>query len=149
MRSLAPIICGALFAVSSPVAAQGASGTEAAIRAGTEAWKAAWNAGDAAALASLYAEDATVMAPGQEPAVGRAAIEAGMGSALEAVPGGQMELETLEVMVNDDMAVEIGRFVFSGADGSHVDHGPYVAVWKQVDGKWLLYRDIWNSSMAM
>jgi hypothetical protein len=32
-------------------------------------------------------------------------------------------------------------------DGSHADHGSYMAAWRQVDGEWKISRDIWNSSM--
>lgn len=39
-------------------------------------WYKAFNSGDAKAVAALYASDATIMPPGQEPIRGRAAIEA-------------------------------------------------------------------------
>ena len=149
MRSLEAIICGALLTLpSSAMAQHQGSEAEAAIRAGTQAWEAAWNAGDAAALAALYASDATVMAPGSEPAVGRAAIEQAYRSALDAADGAQNEVETLEVMASGDWAAEVGRFVMTSATGSHLDHGRYTAIWKKVDGRWMLYRDMWNSSMA-
>lgn len=150
MRSFLPIICGALMALPAGAQAQGAmahSDAEAAIHAGAEAWSAAWNSGDAAALAALYAEDATVMAPGGEPVTGRGAIEEMFAGAMEANAGSKMEIKPAEVMAADGWATETGSFVQTAADGSHQDHGRYIAVWKDVDGKWLLYRDIWNSSM--
>lgn len=144
MRSLVPILCGALLTLPSAALGQDA---EAAIHRGTEAWTAGWNAGDAAAIAALYAEDAVVMAPGAEPAEGPEAIEELMEGALEAAGGSQMNLKPVEVMKGDGWAVEVGTFVEAAADGSHRDHGRYIAVWKNVEGKWMLYRDIWNSSM--
>ncbi|UCF21128.1 MAG: SgcJ/EcaC family oxidoreductase [Gemmatimonadota bacterium] len=148
MRRLVPLICGALLALNSPALAQHHTDADAAIRAGSQQWAAAWNAGDAAALAALYAEDAAVMAPGAEPATGRAAIAKHFESSLKTASGGQDKIETLQVMVAGDWAVEVGKFAATAADGSHVDHGPYIAVWKKVDDKWMLYRDIWNSSMS-
>lgn len=146
MRTLTTLICGTLLVLSSPAMGQ-QSDADKAIRDGSQKWAAAWNAGDAAALAALYADDAVVMAPGEEPAEGRAAIEAHYRSGLEAAPGTENIIKTLEVMAAGDWAVEVGSFVANAADGSHLDHGRYVAVWKKVEGKWMLYRDIWNSSM--
>ena len=147
MRALVPMLLGAALVLPTTALGQGDKGAEAAIRAAAPAWGAAWNAGDAKALAALYTEDATVMAPGGEPAQGRAAIEAAFTEALKIVPGSKMTITPGEVMPADGWAVEVGRFVQNGADGSHLDHGRYIAVWKNVNGKWMLHRDIWNSSM--
>jgi uncharacterized protein (TIGR02246 family) len=147
MRLLTPILCSALLALPSAAVAQGLGGAEAAIHQGTKAWMAAWNAGDAAAIAALYADDAVVMAPGAETAKGSAAIEGLLKAALEAAGGSKMEIKPTEVMESGGLAVEVGTFAEVAADGSHRDHGKYMAIWKKVDGKWTLYRDIWNSSM--
>jgi uncharacterized protein (TIGR02246 family) len=147
MRLLTPLLCLALLALPSAAMAQGHGGAEAAIHQGTKAWMAAWNAGDAAAIAALYAENGVVMAPGAEPAKGRAAIEGLLKVALEAAGGSKMDIKPMEVMESGDLAVETGTFAEIAADGSHRDHGKYMAMWKKVDGKWTLYRDIWNSDM--
>lgn len=55
----------------------------------------------------------------------------------------------MEVQVLGDMAVEVGSYVATGADGSHADHGKYIAVWKNVGGEWKIVQDIFNSSMGM
>jgi uncharacterized protein (TIGR02246 family) len=137
-----------LLALNSPALGQHHADADAAIRSGSQQWAAAWNAGDAAALAALYADDAAVTAPGTEPAKGRAAIAEHFQRDLKAAAGTQNKIETLEVMASGDWAVEVGTFVTNAADGSHLDHGPYMALWKRVDGKWMLYRDIWNSTMS-
>ncbi len=148
MRRLALLYCAGLLALGSPVLGQHKADADAAIRAGSQQWAAAWNAGDAVALAALYAEDAEVMSPGKEPAKGRAAIEKHYRGDLAAATGSQNKIKTLEVMAAGDWAVEVGSFVADAEDGSHLDHGRYVAVWKKVGEKWMLYRDIWNSSMS-
>jgi len=149
MRRFLPFLCGALLALPTAALAQHehAGGAKAAIHEGTKAWMGGWNAGNAAAIAGLYADDAKLMAPGAEPAAGRAAIQAALTAALQAAGGSQMTIQSTEVMESGDMAVEVGTFTETAADGSHLDHGKYLAVWKKVDGKWMLYRDIWNSSM--
>ncbi len=147
MRSLVPIICGAVLALPSTALSQDYSGAEAAIHRGAKAWAAGWNSGNAAAIAALYSQDAVVMAPGAEPAEGRAAIEGLLKGALEAAGGSQMNIRPVEVTRSDGWVVEVGTFVETAADGSHRDHGRYIAVWKNVGGTWMLYRDIWNSSM--
>ena len=119
----------------------------AAIEAATEAFVNAYNAGDAAGVAALYAEDATVMPPNAEPAVGREAIEAAMRAELDAAPGFSLVLETTSLEVTGDVAVELGRYVVTDPEGGHADHGSFIAYWKRVDGGWKMAADIWNSSM--
>lgn len=145
MRSKIGVICATLLIVPSIVLAQD---TESEIEAGSEAWQEAWNAGDAAAIASLYAENAVLLPPGAEPVTGREAIQAFWQTALDEQAGVTGELETVEVHDFGDAAVEVGSYVDTGPGGEHVDHGKYVAIWKKLDGEWKIIRDIFNSSMA-
>jgi uncharacterized protein (TIGR02246 family) len=147
MRKAGLILCATLLALPTAALAQD-SGAEAAIADGAVAWAAAWNSGDAAALAAHYSADAVVMAPGAEAMTGQEAIQAGFAVAIEMSGGSQMEVTPGEIIpVGMDHAIEVGAFVETGADGSHKDHGKYIAVWAKVDGSWKIVRDIWNSSM--
>ncbi|MEJ2313110.1 MAG: SgcJ/EcaC family oxidoreductase [Gemmatimonadales bacterium] len=147
MRNAGLILCAALLAFPAAVLGQ-EGGAQAAIEAGAVAWAEAWNAGDAAALAAMYADEAVVMAPGAEAMQGQEAILGGFGAALDMSGGSQMAITPDEIIpVGDDHAIETGTFVETGADGSHKDHGKYLAVWANVDGSWKIVRDIWNSSM--
>jgi uncharacterized protein (TIGR02246 family) len=146
MRHLTLIACAALLVF--PASALGQDDeVKAAVAAGSQAWEAGWNAGDAAAIAALYAEDATVHPPGSEAVQGRAAIQAYWQADLDASEGATSTIETNEVQVYGDLAVEIGSFMSTAADGSHADHGKFIAVWKNVDGEWKIVHDIFNSSM--
>ena len=148
MRSAGLILCATLLALPSAAFGQADSGAEAAVNEGAVAWQTAWNSGDAAALAALYSADAIVMAPGADAMQGQEAIEAGLAVAIEMAEGSQMALTPGEIIpVEGDHAIEVGSFVETAADGSHKDHGKYVAVWAKVDGSWKIVRDIWNSSM--
>jgi len=112
----------------------------------TAEWQAAYNAGDGAAIAALYTEDGMLMPPNSASVDGREAIAAFWTVAV--AEGGSTELTTKEVYGSGDMAVEIGTYSGTNADGSHADHGHFTVIYKKVDGKWLMYRDMWNSDMS-
>ena len=148
MRSAGLILCATLLALPSAAFGQADSGAEAAVNEGAVAWQTAWNSADAAAIAAMYKADGIVMAPAADAMQGQEAIEAGLAVAIEMAEGSQMAITPGEIIpVGDDHAIEVGSFVETGADGSHKDHGKYVAVWAKVDGSWKIVRDIWNSSM--
>lgn len=104
-------------------------------------FEAAFNAGDIAAVAELYTENAQFLAPHQAALVGRAAIEAFLAGARDAGVA-SIALTTLEVEADDDSAVELGRYVMKTADGATADEGHYLVHWKKQDGAWLLHRDM-------
>jgi uncharacterized protein (TIGR02246 family) len=146
-RRIALSVAALALAFSLPAMAQaGAPDLRAQIGKMDQAWQAAYNAGDAAALAALYAEDAKLMAPGAEAVTGRAAIQALF--AQDIARGSKNTLTTVEVFGGGDFAIAVGGWVETGADGAHKDHGPYVTVYKRAGGDWKIYRDTWNSSMS-
>jgi ketosteroid isomerase-like protein len=57
-----------------------------------------------------------------------------------------IDLTAAEVEAHGLVASEVGTFVVKVKDGTVVDRGKYVVVWKKVGGQWLLHRDIWNTS---
>lgn len=111
-----------------------------AIKSGNEQWDAAFNRGDAAAVAQLYAPDAQVLPPNKTPIQGTAAIQeffAGL------IKGGYTdhEIETLEVRAAGDLGFQTGRW---RARGPASESGEQPAVdglivtihEKQKDGTW-------------
>jgi hypothetical protein len=46
-----------------------------------------------------------------------------------------------------DMAWEVGNYKIAAVDGTTVDKGKYVTIWKFQDKKWKLHRDIFNSDL--
>ncbi|MEJ2547673.1 MAG: SgcJ/EcaC family oxidoreductase [Gemmatimonadota bacterium] len=123
-----------------------AQDAKAEVTAAAEKMEAAFNARDAATLTSLYAESAIVMPPGSEPMTGHDAIRAMWDSLDENAP--ILDLKTRDVMLVGDLAVETGGWSGTFADGTHADHGSYLAVWKKTDAGWKMIRDTWNSSMT-
>lgn len=119
----------------------------AAITAASEAFDAAYNAGDAAAIGAMYVEDAVLYPPGSEPVEGREAITALFEGGL--VEGGpSLDLQTGDVFNVEGAALEMGKWVMTGADGSHIDHGNYMVAWSHTEDGWKLVRDMWNSNMT-
>jgi len=109
----------------------------------------AFNRGDAAGLAALYAEDGMVLPPGGPAMQGRQAIEGFWRGAREAGVQ-EVHLTTEEVESRDDLAYEVGSATLriQPSEGAAIaDTVKFVVVWKRAaDGAWQLYRDIWNSN---
>jgi uncharacterized protein (TIGR02246 family) len=113
-----------------------------AIDAGNYFFVKAFTARDAQAIADLYSEDGRVIAPGAEPASGRAAIAAFWQNAMQNTVAAR--LETLAVEAAGDLAIEDGLAHLTAVDGSE-STARYVVVWKRVGRRWHLHRDIWNA----
>ncbi len=118
-----------------------------AIEEANDAFMEALAAGDAAALAQMYTEDALLLPPNADFVEGREAIEAfwiaffesGINSAL---------LEIREVDPLGNTAVEVSNYTLF-VDGTPVDYGKYMVEWKRVRGRWYLNWDIFNSSQPL
>jgi ketosteroid isomerase-like protein len=97
-------------------------------------------------VASLYTDDAMVMAPNSEIITGHDNIAAFWQGAMDS---GVTEFRTVteEMEVVGDTAIERGTAQLFLADGTSVETAKYILVWKQVNDEWLLHRDIWNSNL--
>ena len=123
------------------------SGIRAAIEAADEKFMAAFNRGDAAALADLYTENGQLLPTGSDFVTGKAAIQAFWQGAMD-MGIKSARLEIVEAEGHGDTAIEISKYTLSGDAGKIMDRGKYVVIWKQVGGQWKLHRDIWNSSLS-
>ena len=110
-------------------------------------WVAAFNAGDAAAVAGLYTEDAALFPPGGARVDGRSAIQAFWQGAIDS--GMKVDdLHAVEVEARGDMAGEIGVLTLTvpGDAGPTKVSGKYIVIWKRIGQTWQLHRDIWNTN---
>lgn len=112
------------------------------VEAGNRTFIAAFLRGDAQAVAELYTEDAEVIAPGAPVARGRSAIAAAWQKSIDSGVK-DLTLDTATVESSSDLACETGIVRLVAKDGG-ITEGRYVVVWKRTNGKWKLYRDIWN-----
>jgi ketosteroid isomerase-like protein len=105
--------------------------------------EAAFNDKDAAALASLYSETATLMPPNQEAVKGRTAIRGWFQTALARV--GTVRIIPAQSATWEDEAFQVGAFTSaSGESSNHPNKFKYVLILKRVGPQWQIEYDIWN-----
>lgn len=138
LRLVLSALCAIVLA--GPALAQ----SKAMVQELNDKWVAAFDKGDAAAVAAMYAPDAYVLPAGAEMAKGRQAIEAFWQGATKQL--GDAKLVTVDVLpLGRRAAREIGTFSFkTKAQPPQEVTGKYVVVWRRVRGHWLLATDIWN-----
>ena len=123
---------------------------EAAIGAATEAWISAWEQGDAAAVANLYAQDAMYFANTGEVLEGRDGIREGVRAWVAKRPAGaELRLERKAVRFvtrGDASAHSVYRFVMRAMPaGCSIDAGHALVVWQQQSGgDWLIETQLVN-----
>jgi ketosteroid isomerase-like protein len=95
-------------------------------------------------VAALYAKEAMLMPPNSDfvksDGIGnfwKGAFDAGIK---------KLSLETVNVESGGKIATETGKFTLYDANDKVIDAGKYLVLWKNEDGKWKLFRDMWNSS---
>jgi uncharacterized protein (TIGR02246 family) len=117
------------------------------LKAMREVWQAAFDARDAAALAAIYAEDGALMPPNSDTIIGRAVIEAFWADFQASGIGA--EIQDTEVYAHGDVGYKVGTYTVSDTGGATIDEGKYIEVWRHVNGKWQMHRDIWNSNLPL
>ncbi len=130
-----------LLSLGSPALAQ----NKATIEKLNDVWTAAFNKGDAAAVAALYTEEAYVLPPGSAMVKGRPAIEAFWHQAAQQMT--DAKLTTVDVLpLGRSAAREIGTVTLKTKSQPPQEIvGKYVVLWRKVGRDWKLATDIWNT----
>ncbi len=132
--------------------AMDATAVRKAIEAQNARFVSSYNQKDAAGVAVLYTENATVLPPNHEMVQGRQNIQKNINNEFR-MGASNLKLTTVEVTVNGDMAYEIGKYsikIKPEGKPAMTDRGKYSAIWKrQANDTWHLHLDTWNSSMPM
>ena len=141
--TLATTSAALILAVSAQAAepAPQRSPEENAIRAAVGLYVAAFNQGDAKALAALWSPEAVYLNPltGQQ-VIGRAEIEKQFAGIFAELKGARLEAQTNSVqLVSPNVAVEHGTAKVSGPE-QPPEQSEYTAVYVKRDGQWLLDR---------
>jgi uncharacterized protein (TIGR02246 family) len=143
MKNTATIwLAALLMTLAVPLRAQDKAGIEEL----NARFVAAFNSGDFAKVASLYAENAYVLPPGSGVIKGRSNIQAFWTKAGEGL--GDVKLVTVEVTpLSGSAAREIGTFTGRTKGASPQDvGGKYVVIWQKEADQWRITTDIWNST---
>ena len=121
-----------------------------AIEQVSAAWKAAFNAGDAAAVTALYGVDAVLAAPGVPPVRGRAAIGDYFARTLPgfATAGVTVTDEPLgESATSGNLGFQWKRYAIVDRSGAVVDRGKLLTLFRRTQGQWQIIGDTWNSDL--
>lgn len=103
---------------------------------------------DTAFYNERYCKDAVILSPNMPIVLGRDSIIKffyGDGKNTEAV----IELPIGNVYGNEELVVEEGTYNFPDGKGGYFDKGKFIALWKQENDKWKLYREIWNTDLPL
>lgn len=136
------LVTGPLFGQDTPGSARSTQLSDAALPAELDRvlrdYERAWRAGDAAALASLFAEDGFVLQSNRPPIRGRAAIQA----AYEGQGGAPLQLRALAFTAGDTIGHIIGAYGYGDAPG---DIGKFTLTLRRAPGgPWLIFSDMDN-----
>jgi ketosteroid isomerase-like protein len=100
---------------------------------------------DSIALAAHYASDGMIMPPNSE-AVKKDGLVSLWGNFIRSGIK-ELKLSVQDVAGNDDMLTETGTYELVGDNNKSLDKGKYVVVWKNENGSWKIFRDIFNTNL--
>jgi uncharacterized protein (TIGR02246 family) len=114
-----------------------------------EAWEQAANAKDAGAVAALYTENATLLAPGQPALKGRQNIQAFWQGFFDA-GASDVKLHSVEVVGSGSLVYEIGEYramMPQPTGGVALGTGKYLVVYeRQPEGKLKMAADMFSAN---
>ncbi len=118
-----------------------------AIAAVNQQLEIALSTADPAKATSIYTRDGQLLPPNSKIISGTDNIYAYWQAAFTAGVKGA-ELETIELDIQGDTAIEIGRYVIHGEEKKLIDEGKYLIYWKKEGKNWKYHRDMWSSVLA-
>ena len=108
-------------------------------------WMAFLAAGDSVGLANMYAQDAKFMMDGAPAISGRKNIQSTFSGMMKSgISRG--DLIIIDVWGTENLLAEEGELSLFVGD-TEVDQVKYIVLWKKEEGKWKLFRDIFNSNL--
>ncbi len=115
------------------------------------AWKTGYEAGDAAAVAGLYTEDAVYLAPYFGATRGKAALQAQLAESMGMMSSRKITINRTDQGGSGDLSYGIGTYTVEMMMGtaSMTDNGKYLTLARRgADGTWKIYAHIWNTSLS-
>jgi uncharacterized protein (TIGR02246 family) len=97
--------------------------------------------GDAATIAGMYTDDAEFFLPGMPVVTGRDAIYE-LWKTIVGPGGSTVKIDIREVRESGDLAYDTGFFTASASDGSTLNAGKWIVIWRRESGNaWKIHRD--------
>ena len=121
------------------------SDVRTAIDASNQNFMANFGRQDAAGMASLYTATGSVLPANSDILSGAENVQAFWQGAFD-MGLKEAVLETIELEVHGDTAIETGHYTLKAEGGAVADSGKYIVIWKNDGGTWKLHKDIWNTS---
>lgn len=115
-----------------------------AIEANNKQFAEAFAKNDSALFVSLFTKDGCLMPDAAPKMCGPEALTAFLRGGIEMGMVG-MNLTIVELTGGPELVAEEGLYEVLAKDGMVVEKGKFIVTWKQEDGVWKRYRDIWNS----
>jgi ketosteroid isomerase-like protein len=147
-KLLAMVASVAVLTACTSAATSDTTADQAAIRGAAHVWYEAFNNGDAAAVAALYADDAVLAAPNVPAVKGNAAIRDLIATDIDTFRSSGLTVTqgaTSDVGVSGDVAWLSDTWTVTDKNGATVDVGKALTIFQRRGGKWLMIRDTWNS----
>ncbi len=142
------MIAATLIACTSPATQFDLAAAKKEIETANRALSDYMAKGDSVSLASAYSTDGALMLNNMPAVKGKENLITLWGSFINAGMGG-LELTTIEVWGDENYITEEGLIVIKAKDGTQLDRGKYLVLWKKENGKWKLHRDISNSDLPV
>jgi uncharacterized protein (TIGR02246 family) len=121
----------------------------AEIAANNRAFERAVETGEVDAIAALLAPDVMALPPDGPIVSGKDSVKQLWASAIREHGMKSCRISSDKLDFAGDMASEVGHATMTMAPpGGKAETAKikFVVVWKRLDGKWLLHRDIWNAA---
>ena len=103
---------------------------------------------DTAYLNNIFTEDAKVFPPNSEIVIGRKAISK---LNFDWVNYGIYEFKesTTSSYGNENYVIDEGTYYLRYGKENTIDKGKYINIWKNINGEWKIYSNIWNTNLPM
>jgi ketosteroid isomerase-like protein len=153
LKQVVIFVAGCLLMVScnkpsEPVSTFDLEKVKTAITEANQKFMDAMGRGDSLAITSCYHSEGMIMAPNMEPITGKDKIASfNAGGIKMGITG--IVVKTTEVGGSEESVYEVGTYELLGKDKVAIDKGKYLAVWKQDNGEWKLYRDMFSSNLPL
>ena len=131
---------------ATPAVSENLAEVRRAIDKGNRLWIEGWEKGDAAMVATAFAEDGVWLVGNGKVVKGRQQIAESLKAWMQSLGQGiKVTVTTVDVWLDGGTAFETGKYIYKYQSKGKLasDEGRYVAMWKrQKDGSWKLAMDM-------